>query len=647
MDQEVKIPNWTQDQNALLNNATVKAGNPGSPWTSTTATPAPAVVSPTPTNTAIANADPNANYNPTTGKYTVADKPTSLPVGTNQPDSSLPLAPTAPLSEADLIKQRESEAQSVIQSINKAFESKISTENQAGDVRNRQTNALNVARGLTGSPDAGAAAEKTKDVNSKAVQAIEDERSAKIAQILYDVDVQAQRDAKDLQETYKNDYESYRKATVEQAEKRKADAQAQFSALAKNGVDFEKLKNTPQYQQMLKDSGFDPGYADLFYNSQKPKAAQIEWKTQELKNGNVLFYGKDPVTGQLRQTEYNVDLPDGFTLQIADDGTPIIFNKDKGVASIASGFNQGQFAKSEKGSGQKIVNINGTDYVQNSDGSYSNPNVPEAKQQATELKTKALSSAKALLEKLQKGQGSSAVGGSRIFGGALAARIPGTDAAGFVNDYNTLKGQLSLDNVKLLKGQGAVSDSERQLLANASTRLNLAQSDKEFQDALNDIISGLSGTGENNPDNKTSTGQVIEWNGKKYQTDAEGNFDPNSPLTKEGSVSNNAQANSVINTVSTIPNGKNGGQCGHFVNQLTDLGMGDSYQSKISKMDPSIKTPQPGMIFVMPYKDNGHTGIILSVNNGIATVKDSNYGLDEKIQTHQIPVSKMTGFTYA
>jgi hypothetical protein len=90
--------------------------------------------------------------------------------------------------------------------------------------------------------------------------------------------------------------------------------------------------------------------------------------------------------------------------------------------------------------------------------------------------------------------------------------------------------------------------------------------------------------------------------------------------------------------------GTKGGQCGRFVNQITGLGLGDSYQSKISKMDSSITEPAPGMVFVMPYKDTGHTGFIVSVNNdGTATVKDSNYSLDEKVKTHKIALNKITG----
>lgn len=96
--------------------------------------------------------------------------------------------------------------------------------------------------------------------------------------------------------------------------------------------------------------------------------------------------------------------------------------------------------------------------------------------------------------------------------------------------------------------------------------------------------------------------------------------------------------------MAAIPDNTNGGQCGRFVNKLTGLGLGDSYKSKLAKMDPTIKYPEPGMVFVMPYSNTGHTGIILDVKDGIATVKDSNFRLNEKVATHQIPVSKMTGF---
>lgn len=106
----------------------------------------------------------------------------------------------------------------------------------------------------------------------------------------------------------------------------------------------------------------------------------------------------------------------------------------------------------------------------------------------------------------------------------------------------------------------------------------------------------------------------------------------------------------LLNKAIAYKPGSVGGQCGAFVNRLSGLRLGDSFENKMSQMDPRITTPAPGMVFVMPsstakYKANGHTGIILSIKDNIATVIDSNYSDDEKVKIHQIPISKMTGFS--
>lgn len=115
----------------------------------------------------------------------------------------------------------------------------------------------------------------------------------------------------------------------------------------------------------------------------------------------------------------------------------------------------------------------------------------------SELKTSALSSAQALLQKFLSGTGTSAVGTSRIFG---LQNIPGTAPKDFQVQFDNLKSLLSLDNVKLLKGQGAVSDAERRLLEQASSKLDLAQSEPEFKSALESIVTALQGSTGNTPE---------------------------------------------------------------------------------------------------------------------------------------------------
>lgn len=119
-------------------------------------------------------------------------------------------------------------------------------------------------------------------------------------------------------------------------------------------------------------------------------------------------------------------------------------------------------------------------------------NTLDGRPTTTELGKAALANAKDLLDKFDQGKGTSAVGKSRIFGGSVA--VPGTDKSNFVNDFNSVKSQLALEAVKYLKGQGSVSDAERQILSQAATKLNLAQSEDEFRSTLSNIINTLSGT---------------------------------------------------------------------------------------------------------------------------------------------------------
>lgn len=104
------------------------------------------------------------------------------------------------------------------------------------------------------------------------------------------------------------------------------------------------------------------------------------------------------------------------------------------------------------------------------------------------VQIQAQKSAEALLDSLNKDfghffQSEAPVGFNSIFG-----TIPGTKRRDFSVNYDNLKSLLSLDNVKLLKGQGAVSDAERQLLADASSKLNRSQSLPEFKKTLENIV---------------------------------------------------------------------------------------------------------------------------------------------------------------
>lgn len=75
----------------------------------------------------------------------------------------------------------------------------------------------------------------------------------------------------------------------------------------------------------------------------------------------------------------------------------------------------------------------------------------------------------------------------------IGAMIPGTKTQNTLNEFNKLKAKLSLDNVKSLKGQGAISNEERRLLENASSSIGRNTSDTDFKQQLQELRDGLVG----------------------------------------------------------------------------------------------------------------------------------------------------------
>lgn len=131
---------------------------------------------------------------------------------------------------------------------------------------------------------------------------------------------------------------------------------------------------------------------------------------------------------------------------------------------------------------------------------------------------------------------------------------------------------------------------------------------------------------------------------------------PSTPI--KGSKATGTQAAQVLSQ--NYKSGSYGGQCGRFVNRITGFKMGNSYESKMAYVDPKIgkSVPvQPGDVFVMPYKDYGHTGFVangqwIKKSDGSYDIPviDSNWNNTsnpERVSVHYINSKKMSGFARA
>lgn len=143
-------------------------------------------------------------------------------------------------------------------------------------------------------------------------------------------------------------------------------------------------------------------------------------------------------------------------------------------------------AKTTKPGDNNIVDINGTDYVVNADGTYSAPELPAS---VDNSKLQSAKEIKALAENLKTRAGfGHAVGSNAFFG--LGKSIPGTNSAGYLADFDQLKDLIALPNLEKLKGP--MSDKDIAFVRSIGTSLNLNMNEAAFKAELDKIIQKMS-----------------------------------------------------------------------------------------------------------------------------------------------------------
>lgn len=251
--------------------------------------------------------------------------------------------------------------------------------------------------------------------------------------------------------------------------------------------------------------------------------ATIEQKPAQ-DGGNFLVF-KDPSDGLkaavslLKSNVYNnlsVDAAlnkwsgNGYGAEIAPE------LRGKTIKQLTNDELQGLVTRMAKREGYSGAIQSADPFARTQEKSIQQQQLDEAKAGAEELKSNAFTSASDLLDKFNAGKGNSAVGKSGFLGTFGYALVPGTERANFIVQFNNLKSLLSLDNVKYLKGQGQISDAERALLAQASAKLDLSQSEKEFKKALEDIKNVLSSdTGSSSSSGDSSYDSYLKAIGQK------------------------------------------------------------------------------------------------------------------------------------
>lgn len=271
--------------------------------TGSTPTPTPTPTpSPTPTPTPTPVTDPNRYVRtPSAKDQAIKDAEDKLNgyVGTEP-------------NEANLIAEKRKQAQAMIDVVNAEFNRTLADEQVAGEGRNSRVRALNVNSGLGGSDFATGAAVDQEKKNSKVVDLINQEKSAKISAILADADSRASEEYKARRLEYVKGLEGNLDRLKEAKDEERAKALGTVKGLAQLGTKLDVLKTSDPatFKQLLEEYGGSELELEAQWNASLPDNLKVKYEQKVISGpggkAQILRYGVDPQTGKITQNLYDL-----------------------------------------------------------------------------------------------------------------------------------------------------------------------------------------------------------------------------------------------------------------------------------------------------------------------------------------------------
>lgn len=585
----------TPEQQALQANANITIGNPNSPWS-----------------------------NPTKTEPTIPITRYTKPERNVAPTLTAPIGP-APVNETQIREETRKRMQTSIDAINANYANLISQEKVQGQDRAGQTRAMNARGGLMGSDFGVANQEKTTQYNKQQQQYLVDQQNAQVASIMQNIEDRANAEIQNRKQEalgkYERDLTAFNTAQTQ--------AREDLKTLAQSGFDLSTL-NPAQRAALLQQSGYDEQFGELIYNAQKPKPQQIDYKFEKLADGKGMFYGVDPLTGELKRQDVSVDLPPDWQIQIAPDGTVIGFDKNTGEARVMSG--KGEFGKSDDSDLSKPLTLEeakelGVPYGTTRGQVAGIVPGQEENFKQTSAALKEAESVRTLIEELMNHPGrKDATGGLRWL-----TALPG-NARDFTAKFDQLIAQLQLQNISKLRGTGPITEREQEVLKRAATSLRRDIGEGAF---LNELSRLYQSTGGIVDELKTKQSQ---YQSNSLFDEFEGGSEGTNPKAPLSQVGPKTLASTLV---TKFPEGSVGGQCGGFVRKLASsfgldyARLGDTLQSKtdaVKKHGTSLANAGTGSVIVT--KENptyGHVAFIVGRNTQGFVVAESNYKQSNKV----------------
>lgn len=233
--------------------------------------------------------------------------------------------PNTPQSQADaesaMIASRRAQQQGQIDAINQQFATAINQENAAGKDRETAQNAALAAAGIMGGTTAASSIGKTKEHTQGNVDVLHAQQATAVQQALASIDNNAIAAADAMITANKGDALTALQVNqgIQQSSQKSLTT---FAATSPVQWDAFAQQDPATAKKLMDQTGWDSTQAALAWNAAKTAAQQVQWSTPQQTKDGLLFYGNDPMTGQVKtMTLPGVSLSSNDSYQITNNGS--------------------------------------------------------------------------------------------------------------------------------------------------------------------------------------------------------------------------------------------------------------------------------------------------------------------------------------
>ena len=256
--------------------------------------------------------------------------------------------------QAQIRKDMARERQQQIDAIEMSSRQAVSREQDAGAQDLARQRSMNLRAGLGGSDFGASNKAEIRTRTNDRVAGIEAQRDMAIGGAIDRIEQLAQSrfqiEQNAMQQGFSNlmQVQQYTQAQEQQMREQTLES---LKTLGQSGMDIQTIKSRDPdlYEKLTTASGMSDVEVEAVLNNARPAPERTDYQYKVMGN-KLIAYGVDPVTGQLKTMEQEVDMPDNYSVTTMPDGT-VLGVPDAWDGDTSKIIRVGNYAKPMAGAG--------------------------------------------------------------------------------------------------------------------------------------------------------------------------------------------------------------------------------------------------------------------------------------------------------